>query len=84
MEDVMPVYMQEAFFGTNTLTNCQDADFGSDELALKLEQEKKSTNKDLHRINLDENMLKLAQQKQRGHLELGIEGTVFKKFNSYS
>ncbi len=81
IEDTIPAYMQEAFFGTLTLSTCNDdrgggdAAAASEEQAIKLEQARKlAANRDLHhRINLDENMLKLAQQKQRGHLELGIE-----------
>ena len=38
----------------------------------------KHTNKDSHKISLDENMLKLVQQNKKGHLELGIEGLIKK------
>lgn len=77
-EDMMPPYMQEAFFGMNTLMSCSDGQLpgvsDDDELLTKrLEQEKKVSARESHRIHLDENMLKLAQQKQRGHLELGID-----------
>lgn len=73
---MIPVYIQEAFFGTNTLANCKDAELNFDEPIENLKLEKR-LDKELHRINLDENMLKLAQQSKKGHLELGIEGLYF-------
>lgn len=79
IEDTIPAYMQEAFFGSLTLANSNDLDLsGVDDSAAKFEFENRKCVKDQHRINLDENMLKIAQQKKAGHLELGIEGKLSK------
>ena len=61
--------MKEAFFGANMLAS-KENDFLEDD---KIKYEK-HTNKDSHKISLDENMLKLVQQNKKGPLELGIEG----------
>jgi hypothetical protein len=78
VEDMIPAYMQEAFFGSLTLANSNDLDLtGVDDSAERIEFENRKITKDQHKISLDENMLKLAQQKKAGHLELGIEGTFY-------
>lgn len=66
---------KEAFFGVNTLQTCKNVDLENESINLdseKYERVNKMTNND-HQINLDENMLKLAQQNRKAHLELGID-----------
>jgi hypothetical protein len=92
-EEMIPAYMQEAFFGTKTLTKSKEATnsatFNLDENDLTYELSNKIKLKeqnslwyaqhdgiirsDDHKINLDENMLKSAQQSKKANLELGIE-----------
>ena len=77
LEEMIPVYMQEAFFGAQVLSTQaslkenEDFNLEEDEATLKVN----SNNKDdlTHKISLDENMLKQAQQNKKAHLELGIE-----------
>lgn len=82
-EEMMPAYMQEAFFGTSTIAEASTVDCASSlenelavvddaKLAAKREQIMAVANSS-HCINLDENVFKMAQQNKKGHLELGIE-----------
>lgn len=75
IEDLIPTNMQDAFFGSNVLAKCREANFDLDEElddtnSLCKMKFKKDSN---HQISLDENMLNSAQQNKKGHLELGIE-----------
>lgn len=70
-EDMIPSYMQEAFFGINTLNTCQDAENNFDEPFEKFAE--KTQKVEVHKVNLDENLFKLAQQNKKESLELGIE-----------
>jgi [histone H3]-lysine4 N-trimethyltransferase MLL3 len=78
LEEMIPVYMQEAFFGASTLSTLGSMS-QEDESSFNLKEEdairvNHHNNKDyFHKINLDENMLKQAQQNKKANLELGIE-----------
>ena len=75
LEEMIPVYMQEAFFGATALST--QTSYKEDDQDFNLKEEeavKVSHSKDnFHKINLDENMLKQAQQSKKANLELGIE-----------
>ena len=80
LEDTIPVYMQEAFFGANMIAKSKESN-GNFSLEEEFEENKirphlidNHSDNNNHRISLDENMLKSAQQNKKGHLELGIEG----------
>ena len=84
LEDTIPAYMQEAFFGANIIAKSKEtnANFTLDEEFDERNMQMKSSLIDSrntksinnHRISLDENMLKSTQQNKKGHtLELGIE-----------
>lgn len=75
--------MQEAFFGANMIAKSKesngnfslDEEFDENKIKPHLIDNQNENNN--HRISLDENMLKSAQQNKKGHLELGIEGSLF-------
>ena len=81
LEDTIPAYMQEAFFGANIIAKSKEtnANFTLDEEFDERNMQMKSNLIDSrntksinnHRISLDENMLKSTQQNKKGHnLEL--------------
>ena len=76
LEEMIPVYMQEAFFGANALST-QVSMNQEDDSNFNLKEEEviraSHSKGNFHKINLDENMLKQAQQNKKANLELGIE-----------
>ena len=82
---MIPGYMQEAFFGAGLVASSKESltswadeedegeerDDSSEALRHKFNE---TRGQPAHRIHLDENMLRSAQQNKKSHLELGIEG----------
>ena len=86
---MVPGYIQEAFFGSSLVTVSKenptswlDQEEEDEDESVRSEsatlQQKLNTSRGFpsHRIHLDENMLKSAQQDKKSHLELGIEGCI--------
>jgi hypothetical protein len=81
IEDTFPEYMQAAFFGTETLDKTKKAtstDIKTMTETNKFDEEKMQMLQSLKKnenysIHLDDNIVKLAQQKRKNEMDLGFE-----------